>query len=423
MAKAKQAKKKYQPEILNTFKYRGFRVREIFNRKTRRREFKCRFQINNREFYLTQETRRALEEMIDEIIYQERRAARDLPTPQPGPTLKELFDRYEPKITKDHQRTLFRRVTRAFLSLLPDSLRVAELKQAHFQQYIDLRRANRSKHTKKPVLDETIDKELYAVSAALRAAPRLFPELEDYKKPVIPKAAAGGRRRRARLVSKESELDRLLAELRRPREGKQTFFHEARRRRLADDLEFRFETGLRRKEVARLKKHQYRPDERALREVIRWKTGTLTAFFPLSCRAAEIIEARIAQNPNSEYIFTTDGEPLASDYRALKKACQTLGIAYGRYTDHGFIPHDLRHNFATEIIQVTDIETAKSLTGHTGNEIFTYLHTNEKLQREAINRRERRDQTKEIIGIYKEVRRGKMKAKQFVAEIKKMLQK
>lgn len=82
------------------------------------------------------------------------------------------------------------------------------------------------------------------------------------------------------------------------------------------------------------------------------------------------------------------------------------------------MPHDLRHNFATEIVQVTDIETAKSLTGHTGNEIFTYLHTNEKLQREAIERRERRDRTKEIVEIYKQVRRGKMKVKKFVENIK-----
>lgn len=109
---------------------------------------------------------------------------------------------------------------------------------------------------------------------------------------------------------------------------------------------------------------------------------------------------------------------MASDYRALKKVCKKLGIPYGRYTDNGFVPHDLRHNFATEIVQVTDIETAKSLTGHTGNEIFTYLHTNEKLQREAIERRERRDRTKEIVEIYKQVRRGKMKVKKFVENIK-----
>jgi integrase len=330
-------------------------------------------------------------------------------------TLAALVSKHSPKIPKKRQQTLFDRVSTLLLSLLPKEIKIAELKKAHFQIYIDHRLEQIAKPTGKPVLGGTVDKELHCISSALRAAPRYFTELEDYVKPQIPKAASGKYRRRERMVDKTAELDHLLAELRDPSSGRITSLQTEQRRRLADDLEFRFETGLRRLESARLKWTQYFPKERALRNVIRWKTGSVTKFFPLSRRAAEIIESRRSGN---EYIFSEGGDPINSDYRTIKKVCQKLNITYGRFTENGFIPHDLRHNFATEIMRVTDIETAKSLTGHTGNAIFDYLHTNETLQRAAIQKRENLDITKDLVELYKAVRRGKIKARVFIEKVK-----
>lgn len=84
------------------------------------------------------------------------------------------------------------------------------------------------------------------------------------------------------------------------------------------------------------------------------------------------------------------------------------------------VAHDLRHNFASEIARVTDIETAKSLTGHTGNEIFTYLHTTEKLQREAVARREKRDFKSELTEIYKAVKNDKISVEEFLEKVKNL---
>lgn len=223
--------------------------------------------------------------------------------------------------------------------------------------------------------------------------------------------------RPTRTEDSENELPQILDELRRTH---RTTTAAAHRRRLADDLEFRFETGMRRKEVARLKVKQYFPKEKVLRDVIRWKTGTVTKFFPLSRRAAEIVENRLKVNADSEYIFTSNGEPVESDYRTLKNVCNALGIIYGRYNDGGFVPHDLRHNFASEIIRHTDIETAKNLTGHTGNEIFTYLHTDERKMAAAVAKREGRELVKQLIEVYKDVRRGKIKARRFVEIVRKI---
>ena len=40
----------------------------------------------------------------------------------------------------------------------------------------------------------------------------------------------------------------------------------------------------------------------------------MTRIFPLTERAVEIVEARREANTDSKFIFTTDGEPVATDY-------------------------------------------------------------------------------------------------------------
>lgn len=399
------------------------KIEKYFDKKEKKEKFRCRFQLNNKEFTPRADTRKRLLEIIDEIRAAEHRSKYELPTVKYSPPLAELFDVHAPRIQKPHQRKIFERVSKTFLSLVPEDIKITELKKSHFQKYIDLRLSQSGVQTKKPISAETVDKELYAISSALKSAPLYFAELEDYQKPPLPKAKTKGKRRprRERMVNAASELYVLLDELRNPTVGHQTVQSKAHRRRLADDLEFRYETGMRRKESARLLRRQYSREESALRNVVRWKTGTETRFFPLSRRAVEIIESRISEN-DSEFIFTETGEPVESDYRTLKNVCAHLKINYGRYSDGGFVSHDLRHNFASEIIQVTDIETAKSLTGHTGNEIFTYLHTSERQQRNAIQKREKRDLTAEIVAVYKDVRRGKTTAKKFVEKVKKLME-
>jgi integrase len=87
----------------------------------------------------------------------------------------------------------------------------------------------------------------------------------------------------------------------------------------------------------------------------------------------------------SNYIFTKDGNLVESDYRTLKTSCKTLGIPYGRCTEDGFVPHDLRHNFVSDLICYADIETTRELLDHSNIEqTGDYLHTDERLMRDAI---------------------------------------
>lgn len=153
--------------------------------------------------------------------------------------------------------------------------------------------------------------------------------------------------------------------------------------------------------------------------VKRWKTDSVTKFFPLGKRAIKIIVERRGLQKDCDFIFTPDGLLIESNYRTLKEICEDLKIPYGRYKDGGFVAHDLRHNFATEISQVTDIETAKSLTGHSGNEIFTYLHTNQQRQREAVRKRDKIDYDQLLDKIFEEVKRGELEAPKFKEKSKK----
>lgn len=402
------------------------KIEKFFNKKERKEQYRSRFQLNNKEFTPTADTHAELLELIDEIRVQERRAKRNLPVAEtPGPTLAELFAKILPTIRKHHQRKVCERVFKAFTELLPAGMRVKELKKSHYQIYIDWRTAQTGKITKKPILRETVYKELYAISHALGNGELYWDALENWKKPSLPKNPEKKRSRqesrRKRIVSRDGELGRLLAELRKPRTGKQTEYTERHRKRLADELEFRYETGLRRKEVALLEPKQYFPQEEALRNVVRWKTDTVTKFFPLTQRARQIVETRLAAGGNAKYIFTEDGNPVASDYRTLKKVCKSLGIAYGRFAEDGFVPHDLRHNFASEVIGHTDIETARELLGHSNiGQTGDYLHTDEKRMREAIRRRDGVDLKREVTTLYVGVKRGKIKLRELIEKVKKL---
>lgn len=417
--KAKTAKKKYQPQILNIFTYRGFKIREVLNKKTSRREFKCRFQFNNKEFYLTDERRKNLESIIDETLAQERRAKYELPTVKYFPSAEELFKIHLEELKKEGNRkkiNRFERVKNQFIKLLPTGIKINEIKKGHFKPFIDERLSEINPRSNEPILPETVNKDLSSLSVAFKEIAYYFPDLEDERFTEVPKLKIKTERRRERLVEKISELDILLEFLRRPHRNQTTFLA---RSRIADELEIKYETGMRRSEVAALKKSQFKRDEKALRIIKRTKTGNTTKFFPLSERGCEIIESRMVNG--SSFIFSANGKPNESDYKTLKKICAQLDIPYGQFTEGGFVPHDLRHNFSTEISRLTDIETAKQLTGHTGTHILTYLHTDEGRMREAVRRREGREMRDDLTELYNQIKDGRITLSAFLEKAESLI--
>lgn len=405
------------------------KIEQFYNKKEKKQQWRTRFQFNKKEYYLSADTKKELNELVEEIRVSERRFLRGLPDiskVSDSPLCRELFDKILGETEDSHRKSFLTRIFGNFLVINGEDLIVTDLRKTHFQKYIKWRSGQKGFQSKKPVKLGTIFKEVYAVRGAFSRSGEYFSELENYEPPSVTfpkdKQAKIAAAPRKRIVSRDAELDLILAELRQPRAWRQTEDHHFARVRLADSLEFRFETGLRRKEVARLSiQKNYRPAENALRDVVRWKTGTITPFFPLTRRASQIIEERIKLQCGSDFIFSPDGDPIESEYRTLREVSKKLDINYGRFKDGGFVIHDLRHNFGSEIIRNTDIETARELLGHSNIEqTGDYLHTDENRLREAMRRRDGYESKIEMVKIYKAVRRGKMNVKRFIETVKKL---
>ncbi|MFC1876681.1 tyrosine-type recombinase/integrase [Thermodesulfobacteriota bacterium] len=85
-----------------------------------------------------------------------------------------------------------------------------------------------------------------------------------------------------------------------------------------------------------------------------------------------------------KHVFLYRGKPIKGDVRAsLKIACQKAGISYGRFVKNGFIFHDLRHTFNTNMRKAGVQESViMDITGHTTREMFDRYNTVDKEDRQ-----------------------------------------
>ncbi len=292
-----------------------------YNKRTKQYEWQARFRLNKKTFRPKEDTKSGLLDVIGEIRRQEnkeqvnKKYKLNLEVVSHIPTLAELFEKVLPIVPKDHQRKVSERVFETFLSLLPPLIKVNELSQIHFQIYLDCRSGQLGKQSKQPIKRQTVYKEMYAITSALKKAKLYYDSLEKWQVPELPELPKGFKKKnkRERLVT-DKELSAVIAELIKPPTGKQTQAHHFHRVRLAHILEFGYWTGLRRKEIAGLKFTQYDGEQQAILNVNRWKTDTVTKFFPLGKRAIEIINARRDLQNDCDYIFTPDGKPIESNY-------------------------------------------------------------------------------------------------------------
>lgn len=394
------------------------------SKREKRDVWRARFESGGKTKRLRADSKRELENLIAEVKRQSnienvnRKHNTDIATELRVPSVRQVFDEMIPDIKKHSHRTLTKRVATVFLSLLDggDTL-VTDLKSFHFQKYINERRRDINNQSGKVVTAQTINKEIAALRAILRKARFSYPDLETWNLPPVQMLPEKDNARDLNLEI--TDFYRLLDKLREPRQGKQSYRDEVSRKRLADELEFRLETGLRRKEVARLEFRQYK--DGILRNVRRFKTDTVTKVFPLSQRAIEIVEARRLVQGDCSFIFTRDGETVESAYRTLKRICRELNIPYGRYETEGFIGHDLRHHFASKVIEYTDIETARELMAHADIKMTQrYLHTNPQRLKDAVRRFDKVDIDSELTEIFEQVKDGKLSVNEFIEKVKRL---
>ena len=99
---------------------------------------------------------------------------------------------------------------------------------------------------------------------------------------------------------------------------------------------------------------------------------------------------RIQKSNEDNHVFQFNGKPVSDIRTALKKACKKAGIEYGRFVKGGFIFHDLRHTFNTNMRKAGVQESViMEITGHSTREMFDRYNTvDEEDTRKAVNQLE-----------------------------------
>jgi len=90
------------------------------------------------------------------------------------------------------------------------------------------------------------------------------------------------------------------------------------------------------------------------------------------------------------HVFLFKGRPVKDIRTALRKACKQAGIEYGRFAKSGFVFHDLRHTFNTNMRKAGVPESViMKITGHSTREMFDRYNTiDQEDTREAVGRLE-----------------------------------
>lgn len=95
----------------------------------------------------------------------------------------------------------------------------------------------------------------------------------------------------------------------------------------------------------------------------------------------EMVEDENEETTLSPYVFLYNKQPLSSIRASLKKACESVGIPYGRNVENGLTFHDLRHIFKINMRRsgVHDL-VIMAIMGHTTREMSDRYDTVEQFE-------------------------------------------
>ena len=88
------------------------------------------------------------------------------------------------------------------------------------------------------------------------------------------------------------------------------------------------------------------------------------------------LPTRIQKSEKNNHVFQYEGKPVSNIRASLMSACKKAGIEYGRFVKGGFIFHDLRHTFNTNMRKAGVSESViMEITGHSTREMFDRYNT------------------------------------------------
>jgi len=84
----------------------------------------------------------------------------------------------------------------------------------------------------------------------------------------------------------------------------------------------------------------------------------------------------VPRSINSQRVFLYNGKPLGEFKKSLQQACEKAKILFGRDTEGGFVFHDLRHTFNTNMRKAGVQESViMKITGHSTRKMFDRYNT------------------------------------------------
>ncbi|RJQ70865.1 MAG: site-specific integrase [Desulfobacteraceae bacterium] len=136
-------------------------------------------------------------------------------------------------------------------------------------------------------------------------------------------------------------------------------------RHLKDILTIAYWTGMRKGEITALTWDKIDMKGRMIRlEAADTKEGKAKSV-PMATIVYEVLKA-IVRALHDSHVFMYYGKPITRNFsQGLKSACKKAGIEWGRDVKGGFIFHDLRHSFITDMRRAgVDRTVRMAITGH-----------------------------------------------------------
>ncbi len=148
-------------------------------------------------------------------------------------------------------------------------------------------------------------------------------------------------------------------------------------------------TGMRKGELLKLTWDKVNLKERMIRlEAEDTKEGKAKSI-PVSDKVHKALR-KIPRSINDNHVFLFNGKPIGHFTTALKTACNEAGIFWGRDAKDGFIFHDVRHGFVTDMRKAGVSKSVRmSITGHAPKDMddrYNRVDNQDKL--EAVSRLE-----------------------------------
>ena len=150
-----------------------------------------------------------------------------------------------------------------------------------------------------------------------------------------------------------------------------------------------YDTGMRKSEILGLTWERISLKDRIIKLRPKDTKDKEPREIPICNELFEILN-RLPRGIQSDYpVFPYKGKAIGEDIRSgLTPACEKAGILYGRFKEDGFIFHDLRRTFVTDMRRAGAQESViMEITGHARGEVFDrYNQVNVDDMRRAVER-------------------------------------